>query len=79
MAFLLKNHHIFILSHSLGILLRVIEMIENLTKHNISFTTEYCKNNMTVPVVYSDDYLRNEMLDLNLARLCAVAVMTKKF
>lgn len=70
MAFLLKNHHIFILSHSLGILLRVIEMIENLTKHNISFTTEYCKNNMTVPVVYSDDYLRNEMLDLNLARLC---------
>lgn len=45
-------------------------MIENLTKHNITFSTDYAKNSMTIPVVYSGDYLHNEMLDINLARLC---------
>ncbi len=48
----------------------VIEMIETLSKYNVSFSTDYCKRNITVPVIYSDDYLKNELLDLNLARLC---------
>ena len=45
-------------------------MIENLTKYNINLRAEFGKENMTVPVVYSDDYMGNEMLDLNLAKLC---------
>lgn len=45
-------------------------MIECLTKHNIKLNAEFGKENMTVPVVYSDDYMGNDMLDLNLAKLC---------
>lgn len=45
-------------------------MIEILTKHNISFNTDFSNRQITVPVIYSRDYLSNELLDLNLARLC---------
>ncbi len=54
----------------MGILILVINMIENLTRHNIKFKADYTNRAIKIPVIYSDDYLRNEMLDLNLARLC---------
>lgn len=54
----------------MGIIFLVMIMIQSLTKHNITINTDYDRGKVTVPVVYSGDYLRNEMLDLNLARLC---------
>ncbi|MBQ9674248.1 MAG: lipase family protein [Ruminococcus sp.] len=45
-------------------------MTETLAKYNVTFYDGFCNKNITLPVVYSDDYLNNELLDLNLARLC---------
>lgn len=45
-------------------------MIETLSKYNVKFTDEYFKKEITIPVIYSDEYLKSKALDLNLARLC---------
>jgi len=45
-------------------------MIETLSKYNVKFTDEYFKKEITIPVIYSDEYLKSKTLDLNLARLC---------
>ena len=45
-------------------------MIETLSKYNVKFTDEYFNKEITIPVIYSDEYLKSKTLDLNLARLC---------
>lgn len=45
-------------------------MIDTLTKENIKFVDEYFEKEIEIPVVYNDDYLQSNTLDLNLARLC---------
>jgi hypothetical protein len=45
-------------------------MTEALTKYSITLYQDFCNQKITVPVVYCEDYLQNQLLDLNLARLC---------
>jgi hypothetical protein len=45
-------------------------MTETLKKYNITFNFDYCKSKITLPVIYSDEYLKTNFLDLNLARFC---------
>lgn len=54
----------------MAILLLVINMTEVLSRYTAELRDNSCAKKISVPVIYSDDYLSNEMLDLNLARLC---------
>lgn len=48
----------------------MIYMTDMLTKHKITFYADCCDGAVTAPVVYGSGCLSNELLDINLAKLC---------